>query len=695
MYLRGKFPLILLLTALPTVISFGQDREASRFDFGRMWTFENPPVEWFKQAYDFSPEEEWFDDVRLSSLRFASWCSSSFVSPDGLILTNYHCSRDVAITIQNEGEDFDKNGFYASTRDEERRVPNLFVEQLLMTADITDEVNAKTANAENAANELQLRAAALEEIQQKYSSMEGWSGLRLQTVTFYSGRKFAIYGYKRYDDVRLVLLPENDLGLYGGDPDNFTYPRYNLDFTFWRVYDENGAPLNSADHYFEFNTDGIQEDVPVFVIGNPGSTERYRTVAQLEYDLNYRYKYLVRWLTNRRDMMQEEYDQMKSDASKIREAQELLGTINSLSNSIKATSGIVRGLQNEELFGRKVQMEQKIRKASPGINHWDELEKAYDELEPHSWAVTYLGPTPLNGNGLRLLHELNTYQKIISNEGTGEETNATREGIVNLIKGMDRDKEKKMLKTLLREIEMDIYPGDPTLKQLLAGQSVDAYVDQIFEESKLLKSEASAAKFLEKDKKVTKNKDPLLQAADILIPKYEAGVTAFQGSTAKRRTLEANVVKQVFEVYGTSLPPDATFTLRISDGVVKGYDYNGTIAPYKTTYFGLYNRHYAHDEVYPWAVPERWKNPPMELLKSPLNFVSTNDTTGGNSGSPMINQEGELVGLLFDGNIESLPGNFIFDDTYNRCISVHAGGIHAALKYIYKATSLVNEIEGK
>ena len=288
---------------------------------------------------------------------------------------------------------------------------------------------------------------------------------------------------------------KNDLGLYGGDPDNFTYPRYNLDFTFWRVYDQNGEPLNSADHYFKFNTEGIQEDVPVFVVGNPGSTERYRTVAQLDYDLNYRYKFLVRWLTNRRDLMQEEYDQMKADETKIRQAQELLGTINNFSNSIKATSGIVKGLQNEELFGRKVQMEEKIRKASPGVDYWDELEKEYENLAPHSWAVTYLGPTPLNGEGFLLLHELNKYQKLVSNEGSSEEIDAAREGVINLIKTMDRDKEKKLLKTLLREIEMDIYPGDMTLKQLLEGQSVEAYVDQIFEKSKLLESEESAAKF--------------------------------------------------------------------------------------------------------------------------------------------------------------------------------------------------------
>jgi hypothetical protein len=189
-----------------------------------------------------------------------------------------------------------------------------------------------------------------------------------------------------------------------------------------------------------------------------------------------------------------------------------------------------------------------------------------------------------------------------------------------------------------------------------------------------------------------KGKDPVLEMAQLLVPEFNESVQLFRGTSEERSMYEEQVANEAFRVYGDDLPPDATFTLRISDGIATGYDYNGTVAPWKTTYFGMYDRFYSHDKQFPWSLPERWQNPPMELLKEPINFVSTNDIIGGNSGSPVINQNREAVGLIFDGNIESLPGNFIFDEEYNRSVSVHAGGIVAALRYIYKADRLLDEL---
>ncbi len=690
MKLLAKYTLVALMLAVTVSLSFGQQKEASPFDFGRMWTFENPPVEWFQKEYGIKADKDWFKDVQMSSLRFATWCSASFVSPDGLIMTNHHCSRDVAVSIQKEGENFDKNGFYAATKADERRAPDLFVERLVMIADITDEVKAQTTKAETDADALALRREALESIKEKYSAMNGWKGLRLQTVTYYSGGKYSLYGYKRYDDIRLVLIPEYNLGFFGGDPDNFTYPRYSLDFTFWRAYDENGQPLNTKRHHLEFNPDGIEEGTPVFVVGNPGSTERYRTVAQLEYDRDYRYKFLHRWLSDRRDLFQEEYDMMKKDESKSQEAQELLGTINNFSNSIKAIGGIIGGLHDKELFDRKKQMERKIRAASPGVNHWDVLDSEYKKLLPHGWAVSYLSPSPINGKIFQLMHQLYGYKQMLGS-ASEEDKDKAKEDIINLSKSVEK-KDFQLLSLVLNEIRDHVYPGDNTVKNLLAGKSVDAFVKMLKHDSKLLQSEKDAAKCLAKDKNITKSKDPLIKAADNLIPKYMEAGNAFRGSSPKRKALEAKIANQVFNVYGTSLPPDATFTLRISDGIVKGYEYNGTTAPIKTTFFGLYDRYYSHNKTFPWDLPKRWQNPPMGLLKSPYNFVSTNDIIGGNSGSPVINQKGEAVGLIFDGNIESLPGNFIYDEEYNRSVSVHAGGIYAALKYIFKADRLLKEL---
>ncbi len=679
-----------LLLVLSYIIGVAQEKEANPFDFGRMWTFENPPTEWFEEAYDFKADKAWFDDVRKSSLRFATWCSASFVSPDGLIMTNHHCSRDEAIGVQNEGENFDVNGYYAQTLADERRVDDLFVEQLIMVDDITDEVMAYTKNAENDADVMTKRQEALKAIEEEYATKKGWEGLRLQSVTFYSGGKFSMYGYKKYSDIRLVCIPENDLGFYGGDPDNFTYPRYNLDFTFWRAYDEDGKPMDTSDFYYEFNPDGVEEGTPVFVVGNPGRTERYRTVAQLEYDRDYRFKHLLRWLTNRRDMMLEEYDVISQDENKEREAQELLGTINGLSNSIKAYNGIVKGLHNKDFMGRKKTMEMSIKKESKGLTYWADLENEYNKLTPHAWAINHLGASPYRGQVFMLMHSIYNYKSAIENDASDEDKKAMRETAIETAVNLDIAKEKKMMSMLLNELKTDIYPGDATLDRVLGGTSIDAFVNKLFKESDILNGKAD--KVLSKEKNLKKEKDPLIKASQILVQRYNEAGAMFQGSSAGRRVLETKIANQAFNVYGTSLPPDATFTLRISDGLVKSYNYNGTKAPIKTTYFGLYDRHYSFDQEFPWALPEKWANPPMELLKSPLDFVSTNDIIGGNSGSAIINAKGEAVGLVFDGNIESLPGNFIYDEEYNRTVSVHAGGIMAALKYIYKADRLVKEL---
>ena len=688
-YLRVLVCLPLLLL---TSIVWSQEKEASPFDYGRMWTFEAPPVDWFKEAYGMDVDQAWFDDVRKSSLKFASWCSASFVSPDGLIMTNHHCSRDVAISVQSGDENFDNNGYYAATLSEERRVPELFVEQLIMVDDISETILKAKKSAKSDEAAIEREKDALKEIELEYAKKAGWEGLRLQTVSFYSGGKYSIYGYKKYDDIRLVLIPENDLGFFGGDPDNFTYPRYNLDCTFWRAYDTDGKPLNTSDHYYEFNIDGVEEGTPVFVIGNPGRTERYRTVAQLEYDRDYRFKHLLQWLTNRRDMMLEEYNMMSGQSAKVREAQELLSSINNLSNSIKAYEGIMGGLKNKAFMKRKSDMEEKIMKASQGSDYWSDLKNEYEKLRPHAWAINLLGPTPLRGNALLLMHEIAKYSSLMTDDGDPEEIKVAKDNITELTSKLERTKEEKMLSMLLGELKDNLYPGDNTLTRMYDGKTASGFISNLFDNSDILKGGKSLNKFLDKKKNFSKPKDPLLKSANILINRYKEASSAFSSSSPYRKSLESKIANQAFNVLGTSLPPDATFTLRISDGLVKSYDYNGTKAPVITTYFGLYDRHYSNNQAFPWGLPDRWKDPSMELMKSPLNFISTNDIIGGNSGSAIINQKGEAVGLIFDGNIESLPGNFIFDEQYNRSVSVHAGGIYAALKYIYKADRIVKEL---
>jgi len=661
------------------------------FDFGKMWTFENPPKKWLKDAYNFAPEDAWFDYVRQSSLRFASWCSASFISADGLIMTNHHCSRDVVGKLQKEGENFDKTGFYAEKLKDERKAEGLFVEQLIKVADISAEIEKKTATAGSDEELTELRKKALDEIKANYEAKADWKGLRIQTVSYYSGGKYSLYGYKRYDDIRLVWIPELDLGFFGGDPDNFTYPRYNLDATFWRAYDENGKPVNSSAHFLKFNSKGAAAGEEVFVVGNPGRTERYRTVAQLKFDRDNRYNYNYRFMKNRNDMLMSEYEEMAKDPSKEMEAQALLNQIASLANGMKAYGGIVKGLNDPELFGRKVAMENYIRsKAGKDDELWQRMEALYEPLYPNGWAVTHLSPNPLRSNIFMGMHGLAAYQKAVNSGKSEAELEKLKARITGIPAAMKDPREIKLFTFWLQEIHEDVYPGDMTVKNAFNGMSIENILKTLSTNS-LFSSEAGLEKYL--NNPGTGEKDPYLTAAMTLIEKFQSASEAFSASSKERQMLEAKIANQAFKVFGTSLPPDATFTLRISDGIMKGYDYNGTTAPVSTTFYGLYDRFYSHNQKFPWSLPKRWQNPPMELLKAPFNCVSTNDIIGGNSGSPLINKNREVVGLIFDGNIESLPGNFIFDEKGNRTVSVHSAGIYAALKYIYKADRIIKELD--
>lgn len=665
-----------------------QDNEPQRFDFGKMWTFENPPKEWFVEAYDFHADEEWFSDVRKSALRFATWCSASFVSPDGLIMTNHHCSRSVIGPLQKDGESFDENGFYAETLADERKAEDLFVEQLLMVADVTDRVHGATKNVSNPERANAMTDSVLAVIQAEYSEMDAWKDLRLQVVTYYSGGKYSLYGYKKYDDIRLVLIPEMQLGFYGGDPDNFTYPRYNLDCTFWRAY-ENGKPVNSSNNYYKFNANGAVEGEPVFVVGNPGRTERYRTVAQLEYDRDYRYPITLEFLQNRHAILSDEY-------AKNPENDDLLNQIFGISNTMKAFTGILGGLNDENFFARKVNMEKSIRQATTDQSPWENLEGSYEVLSKHGAALTLLGPNPLKGTAVNMMYTLYSYEQALeSGEASEEELDKARAEIKEMAAQLNDPEEMRYFKTFLKEIDKFSHPENDFASKILKGRAPKKAAKEIMDDTWFTDAGKTERILKLNAKKFMKCDDPIIEAARVVVPAYNEAVNAFRSSSASRRSYEQEVANAVFQVKGTDLPPDATFTLRIADGVVKGYEYNGTVAPVKTTYFGLYDRHYSNDGEFPWSLPKAWENPSMDLLQSPLNFVSTNDIIGGNSGSAIINRAKEAVGLIFDGNIESLPGNFIFDETHNRSVSVHAGGIIAALKHVYNAERIVDELSGK
>ncbi|GAB3323870.1 S46 family peptidase [Larkinella ripae] len=693
--------------------------KAGPFDMGKMWTFDTPPQDYFQKTYGFTPDQKWFDEVRLASLRFADYCSASFVSANGLVMTNHHCARESGTGVQRKGEDLNSSGFFAKTFTEERKVPNLYVDQLLKIEDITTRVQATMAGGKSETEQLQLREREFATIKQEYGSQAEWKGLELQTITFYNGGRYALYGFKRYDDVRLVLMPELQLGFFGGDPDNFTYPRYALDFSFFRVYD-NGKPLKTT-HFFKFNPDGIKENEPVFVTGNPGSTERLKTVAELEFDRDLKIPYILQLLRNRADALTVYNAKAKNDS--------IQNEIFSLENSLKAYGGQLDGLRDSYLLARKGAFEQQFKAdaqrleggrgqsklstgsgksneaangataGAPGsrfdvnLKVWDNIATNVNDLRKSFNDNTYLSPSELaRGDLLVFAHLLITYADVArQNPARAEQL----KGLLETPTLTDRALEEAYLAAHLGEARAALGNDDPYIKAALNGKAPKEAAAYLLNNTKLNDQGFINDLITKGPAAISGDNDPLLALARISVPRYQQASAAVKALSGKQTVLRSNLGRLLYEVYGTGIPPDATFSLRINDGVVKGFPYNGTVAPYQTTFAGLYDRYYSFNGKFPWSLPKRWLNPPAALLRQPMCFVSTNDIIGGNSGSPLINKNREAVGLAFDGNLESLPGSFIFVPDKNRTVSVNTGAIVASMRYIYKAERLVNELVGK
>jgi len=693
--------LLLILLSGSAAAQFNPDTvKAGMFDNGKMWTFDFPPVEYFDKTYGFKPDQEWFDGVRMSALRFASWCSASFVSANGLVMTNHHCSRDVALKVQKEGENFMKEGWYAKTLGDERKIDGLYVDQLVMITDITDRVQKAFNLGKTDQEKVQLREKEFEAIKAEFGEQESWKGLVLQAMTFFQGGKYSLYGFKRFNDVRLVVIPELAMGFFGGDYDNFTYPRYCLDFTFFRVYDENGNPYQPK-YYFKFNPAGAKENEPVFVVGNPGTTNRQATVAILEFFRDYQYPTLIKRLDARSNILQQYNKQEKSDS--------ILNVIFGIENTLKAVGGQLEGLKDPYIMARRSAFEKEFKMASvkntgPVVPEkskskpktpptvWDEIAQTQAEIAKNYNDATYLRPTGLNAQAFDLASAIYT--------STMEGIDPKRAGqlktfVTNYKAPKSAQIEQQFYAQHLLEAKNALGENDPYVKEALKGRTPEKSAEEILKTTKIYDA-AFRNQLLEQGSKgVAASTDPLIVLARISAKRNEDALKNLQQLNPKMSALRSKLALMMFDVYGTRIPPDATFSLRFADGVVKGYEYNGTKAPYLTTFYGLYDRYYSFQQEYPFDLPDKWKSPPTELLKEPMNFVSTNDIIGGNSGSPMINRNREVVGLIFDGNMESLPGNYIYLPEKNRTVSVHAGGIVAGLKYIYKADRIVTELTSK
>jgi hypothetical protein len=663
-----------------------------------MWTFNNVPRAEIKKKYGFEVTDAWLKKVQLASVRFNNGGSGSFVSPSGLVLTNYHIVEDIVNEVSTPEKDLAKEGFLARTRADEIKAPSLELNVLMSIEDVSSRVNGAVKAGATDAEAFAARRAEIAAIEGESTKA---TGLRSDVVTLYQGGQYNLYRYKKYTDVRLVFVPEFQAAFFGGDPDNFNFPRFNIDMALVRIY-ENDQPVH-PENYFKWSTAGAKEGSLVFVTGNPGSTSRLDTVAHLQ-DLRDNAIPIVLRLLERREAMLKKY--MAMGEEQTRQAQ---NELNSVQNSLKVYRGQLAGLKDPSLLSRKMKEEETLRKsiaANPERQKmygdaWDAIAKAHQNYPSYIRERRIFdqagGFNSTLFNYARTLVRLAAENEKPNAERLPEYTDARRASLELALYSpapIHEDFEKlKLADSLGFMIEL-LGADHPLVKQVLDGKTPEARANQLISGTKL--KDPEYRKELAKGGKaaIDASTDPMIVVARLIDPKAREARKRYESEiTGVERTNYSKIARALFDTEGTKLYPDATFTLRLSYGAVQGYMENGKKVPPFTTLGGLYARADSFKQEFPYNLPPRWLEKKSALdLNTQFNFVSTNDIIGGNSGSPTINQNGELVGLIFDGNIQSLVGDFMYDPSVNRAISVDSRGMLEVLKKVFGANEIVAEL---
>jgi peptidase S46-like protein len=677
----GLFALVAaLLLALPGA---AQDH----LEMGKMWTFEHVPKDYFEKNHGFELTQEWLDHVRMASLRFGGGCSGSFVSPDGLVMTNHHCARDFIAAASPENEDWVRDGYVAKNRGEEVQLEGCSVQQLVATRDITKDVNAGITAEDDDATITRKR----NENQQKIlaAARKADASLNPEVIKLYQGGVFMLYSYKVYTDVRLVVAPHLQTAHFGGDPDNFTYPRFGIDFTFCRAY-ENGKPADTSAFHFGWDSEGADKGESVFITGNPGRTSRLLTRAQLEVLRDVTYPILLEnWAAEMDDIRK----RSKADPEVEKE---LRPRLLRLENSNKAVGGYLSGLRDASLMRAKAKAEAELRAAvdaDPELSAqygdaWDRLAQISAEVrkcEPvlRLYTPEIVGPTVQRAILARRL------------TGNAERDQAIMTEILAIPGQSSRDGRAYALRRL-ESLRNWLGKADPLVASIMQHGDLGDALDTLAAQSIFADDEKTKALLEGGPDAVQSSDDPALVIARVHGEQRSAARTAYQKLKRDEEVQKVRVGQAAFGVYGFSISPDATYSLRLSDGKVDGYEYNGTIAPHQTVFYGLFARNTEFDNVYPFNLPDIWRERAYRIdMTKPVNFVATNDIIGGNSGSPVIDKNKNVVGLVFDGNIEMLPNNFFYRDEVPRSVSVHTAAIEECLTKIYEAKWVLEELKGQ
>ncbi len=671
-----------------------------------MWTYNNFPAAKVKAKYGFEPQKDWLDHLRLASVRIAGGCSASVVSAEGLVMTNHHCARECIENLSgNLKKDFNRDGFFAKTEKDEARCPGMELNQLTEITDVTKRVQDSTKDVavEKFAD---VQKSTIAGIEKECATSDEF---RCEVVTLYRGGRYDLYKYRRLQDIRLVFAPEDGIAFFGGDPDNFMFPRYDLDVSFVRIYGKDGKPMKQ-EHYLAWSDGTMKEGDATFVSGNPGGTSRGLTVSQLEDDRDMRMPITLMKMAELRGlttMYQERGVEQKRHSNDL-----LFG----VENGLKAYKGRQAALADKAFYGQLVKNEQDFRakvKAKPELEKqygavWDTIAGLVKKQQSFRKEFNALERGPTSD----LFGIARGYVRFAEESGkpNGERLKEFSDArLPQFTQGMLANRpiydelEVATLTWSLTKMREELGPDHPVIKRVFGSKSPAEIAKAAVKGSKLkdikVDKTGNAIGGLRKElmdggkAKIDASKDPMIELARAfdadaraIRKKYE---TEVDGPLKKQQELLA---RARFAVYGDAIYPDATFTLRLSYGAVKGYEENGAQVKPFTTIAGAFERHTGAE---PFALPKTWLAAKAKLGQDvPFNFVTTNDIIGGNSGSPVVNQKGEVVGLVFDGNIQSLGGDYGFDESVNRTVAVHSAALIEAMDKVYGAKRLVDEIKG-
>jgi hypothetical protein len=664
-----------------------------------MWLFNDPPRQLLKSAYDFDTESPWLEHLQQSSVRFNNGGSGSFVSEDGLIISNHHVGADSLQKFGDPKHNYMRDGFHARTHAEEKKCLDLELNVLLSMTDVTARVNAAVKPEMSADQAFAARRSVMAAIEKESTDK---TGLRSDVVTLYQGGLYHLYCYKKYTDVRLVFAPEQQIAFYGGDPDNFEYPRFNLDICLFRAY-ENGKPAK-IQHFLKWSAAGVSENELVFVSGHPGNTSRMLTMAELEYQRDFSMPYRLQYLHRLEVMLNAYSGRSQESARRARE------TLFGVQNSRKAREGMQAGLLDPQLMEIKRAAEQKLRDLVANSDDFKEARDAWSQIEAaqnvlKTGAREYAILEAAHGFHSTLFHIARTLLRSVeespkpNGERLREYRDSNRESLELELFSEEPiydDFERIQLADSLGWMCERLGFQTPMVQDVLQGKSPRERAAQLIAGSHLKDVATRKRYYSGTAPELEKAADPMIELARKVDARARELRKIAEAQEEIKKQAYAKIAKARFAADNAGNYPDATFTLRLAFGTASGYEEDGQKIPFQTTVQGLYDRSALHENQPPFDLPQRWLNRKSKLsLATPFNFVCTADIIGGNSGSPVVNRRGEFVGIIFDGNIQSLILDYLYTEKQARAVSVCSQSILEALRTVYDAAEIADELTGK